>query len=455
MRGPRSLQGRLALAVGLAVTVLWIAAAGATLRELRHEMDEVFDSALRDAAHRLLPLAVRAHEGRHRDEDDRHDSRRNRHARDWSERIRQFDGEVEDLSYVVRDHDGTVLLISEDADPEGFPPYHKKGFRRTATHRLYYDRARDEDVTIAVAEPLSRRAEVAREIAANLALPLVVVIPLSLLAIVIAVGTSLRPVRALRQSLAERGARNLSALGEGTLPSELRPIVGSINELLTRLRAAFEAERSFAANAAHELRTPVAGAIAQAQRLRAETSDSAAAARASEIETTLKRLNSLSEKLMQLARAEGARLTASEPSDLRQVLDIVAGDLERLGRAGRIALSLPKAPVLSDLDPDAFGILCRNLIENALRHGSGPVEVALTAEGVLSVGNGGDPVPSEDLARLTARFARSNGGAEGAGLGLAIVRTIAERSSGRIELISPRPGRADGFEARFTLPRPR
>ncbi|MBL3561481.1 ATP-binding protein [Rhodovulum sulfidophilum] len=451
MRAPRSLQGRLALAVGLAVTVLWIAAAGATLRELRHEMDEVFDSALRDAAHRLLPLAVRAHEGRHRD-DDRHDGRRVRHARDWSERIRQFDGEVEDLSYVVRDRDGTVLLISDDADPEDFPAFRKKGFRRTATHRLYYDRARDEDVTIAVAEPLSHRAEVAREIAANLALPLVVVIPLSLLAIVIAVGTSLRPVRALRQSLAERGARNLSPLGEGALPTELRPIVGSINELLTRLRAAFEAERSFAANAAHELRTPVAGAIAQAQRLRAETSDSAAAARASEIEATLKRLNGLSEKLMQLARAEGARLTATEPSDLRPVLEIVAGDLERLGRTGRIALSLPEGPVLSDLDPDAFGILCRNLIENALKHGRGTVDVTLDARGVLSVANGGDPVPAADLARLTARFARSNGGAEGAGLGLAIVRTIAERSSGRIELVSPRPGRSDGFEARFTLP---
>ncbi|MCE8459321.1 sensor histidine kinase, partial [Rhodovulum sulfidophilum] len=162
--------------------------------------------------------------------------------------------------------------------------------------------------------------------------------------------------------------------------------------------------------------------------------------------------NSLSEKLMQLARAEGARLTAAEPSDLRPVLEIVAGDLERLCRTGRIALSLPEGPVLSDLDPDAFGILCRNLIENALKHGRGTVDVTLDARGVLSVANGGDPVPAADLARLTARFARSNGGTEGAGLGLAIVRTIAERSSGRIELVSPRPGRSDGFEARFTLP---
>ncbi|RBO52429.1 two-component sensor histidine kinase [Rhodovulum sp. BSW8] len=474
MRAPRSLQGRLALAVGLAVTVLWIAAAGATLRELSHEMDEVFDGALRDAAHRLLPLAVRVHEGRDRglalgplvrgerdghrrkddDDDDWHEDRRNRHAEEWSERIRQFNGDVEDLSYVVRDGDGSILLISEDAEPDDFPPFRREGFSRTATHRLFYESARGEDVTIAVAEPLSRRRDIAREIATNLALPLAVVIPLSLLAIVIAVGTSLRPVRSLRQQLAERGSRNLSALGDGGLPTELRPIVGSINDLLSRLRAAFEAERSFAANAAHELRTPVAGAIAQAQRLRAETADRSAAARAAEIETTLKRLNRLSEKLMQLARAEGARLRVAEPSDLRPVLRIVADDLERLGSAGRIALTMPETPVLSDLDPDAFGILCRNLIENALKHGTpqGPVEVALGPGGVLSVANDGAPVPPEELARLTARFARSNGRAEGAGLGLAIVRTIADRAAGRIELLSPRPGKSDGFEARFTLP---
>ena len=129
----------------------------------------------------------------------------------------------------------------------------------------------------------------------------------------------------------------------------------TLNGVLDRLKAAFDAERSFAANAAHELRTPLAGAIAQAQRLRSETSDPAAEARAAEIEATLKRLTRLSERLMQLARAEGGRLRLDRTSDLRTVARVVVEDIGRTGAPGRIALTLPETPVMSDLDPDAFG----------------------------------------------------------------------------------------------------
>src|SRR5690606_16671719 len=160
----------------------------------------------------------------------------------------------------------------------------------------------------------------------GLGLPLLVVIPLSLAAIILAVRLSLYPVRRLRDDLTARSARDLSAVPGAGLPSEIAPIAGAVNQLLGRLRAAFEAERSFAANAAHELRTPVAGAIAQAQRLRAETTDQKAAERAGEIEASLKRLTRLSEKLMQLARAEGGRLRSGSPADLRPILRLGAVD---------------------------------------------------------------------------------------------------------------------------------
>ncbi|PVE47402.1 hypothetical protein DDE23_11185 [Pararhodobacter aggregans] len=220
---------------------------------------------------------------------------------------------------------------------------------------------------------------------------------------------------------------------------------------LARLDAAFEAERSFAANAAHELRTPLAGAIAQIQRLKQETQEAPVMARAAAIEETLKRLTRLSERLLQLARAEGGKLRADQPGDLRPVARLLVDDLGRAA-PGRLLLSLPEGPVLSTLDPDAFGIVLRNLIDNALRHGTpgAPVQVILTEGAELSVANPGPVVAPEVLARLTDRFARASSG-DGSGLGLAIVAAIAGRIGGGLTLASPRPGLADGFEARITL----
>ena len=231
-------------------------------------------------------------------------------------------------------------------------------------------------------------------------------------------------------------------------------MAATLNSLLDRLHRAFEAERSFAANAAHELRTPLAGAIAQAQRLRSETSEPAAEARAAEIEATLKRLTRLSERLMQLARAEGGRLRLDRASDMRTVARVVVEDIARTGAPGSIVLTLPETPVMSDLDPDAFGILCRNLVENALRHGSEavPVEVTLTPDAELIVANEGPVVPPETLDRLTARFERAGASTDGSGLGLAIVAAIADRIGSPLFLRSPRPGNSSGFQAIVKLP---
>ena len=221
---------------------------------------------------------------------------------------------------------------------------------------------------------------------------------------------------------------------------KISPLANTLNSVLGRLKAAFDAERSFAANAAHELRTPLAGAIAQAQRLRSETHDTAAEARAAEIEATLKRLTHLSERLMQLARAEGGRLRLDRTSDLRTVARIVVDDLGRSGAPGRIVSTHPDRPVMSDLDPDIFEILCRIPVENALRHGirDSPVEVTLTAEGSLTVANEGPVVPPDALSRLTARFERAGASTEGSGLGLAIVAAIADRIGRPVILRSPR-----------------
>ena len=140
--------------------------------------------------------------------------------------------------------------------------------------------------------------------------------------------------------------------------------------------------------------------------------------------------------------------------DLRPAARIVTEDAARKAAPGRVQLALPDQPVLSDLDPDAFGILLRNLIENALRHGAkdGRIDITLTPDGVLRVMNDGPVVPPEVLSRLTARFERGGAGNEGSGLGLAIVAAIAERLGSTLTLRSPATGRDQGFEVEIGLP---
>jgi len=440
MRLPRSLQVRLALLLGILLTVLWVAAATVTAVNLRHEMDEVFDSALQETAQRLLPLAVVDIVGREED--------------GITQRLGAIREHTEFFTYIVRDAQGRILLQSHSADPLVFPPYDGPGFRQTKTHRLYNEDALQGSITISVAEPLDHRATVAREIQMGLGLPVLIVIPVALLAIFFAVRASLSSLRRFRERLEARDARDLSPVPAQDIPSEIAPMAATLNGLLERLKKAFDAERSFAANAAHELRTPLAGAIAQAQRLQSETSDPAAGVRAAEIEATLKRLTRLSERLMQLARAEGGQLRLDQTADLGTVARVVVEDIARTQAPDRIVLNLPGMPVMSDLDPDAFGILFRNLVENALRHGSdaAPVKVTLTADGRLIVANEGPVLSPKTLDRLTARFERAGASTDGSGLGLAIVAAIADRIGSPLVLKSPRPGASSGFEVVVRLP---
>jgi two-component system OmpR family sensor kinase len=438
MRAPRSLQGRLSLWLGLGVTLIWAASAFVTAERLRAELDVVFDSALEEAAQRLLPLAVR--DILDRDDDDAPDQR--------IATLRRHD---QYFTYIVRDRAGQVLIRSHGADPAEFPPYSGSGFTDTPTQRIYSDAALQGSITIAVAERLARRGAALRGATLGLALPLALILPLSLVGVWLVVRWAMAPLAAFRRGIEARGAGDLSPIPADELPAELRPNAAAVNRLLDRLRRTLEAERSFTASAAHELRTPLAAALAQVQRLAIEAPDDPTRARAAAIEAALRRLSRLAEKLMQLARAEGGGLDAGEPIDLAPILHMLARDMATQG-GGRIVLALPEGPVMARIDADAFAILARNLIENALKHGDphASVTVALSPDAVLAVANDGPCVAPDLLARLSRPFIRGETPAGGTGLGLAIAHAIAAGAGGRIELLSPAPGRQRGFEARFS-----
>ena len=158
--------------------------------------------------------------------------------------------------------------------------------------------------------------------------------------------------------------------------------------------------------------------------------------------------------LTELSRRFNAGLRLKIRNDGHYIGLILTDELMRTTSAGRIALALPDQPVMSDLDPDAFAILFRNIVENALRHGSQaePITVELSQGGRLTVANAGPLVPTTTLSRLRRRFERGDGDGNGSGLGLAIVAAIADRIDGNMIVTSPRTGSDTGFEASLSLP---
>lgn len=426
MKPPRSLRRDLALGLGVGVLVLWLVAMAGAWLVLRGEVNEIYDAALKQTAHRILPFAV-ASDGRPSAAPSRREA----------------------ISYMQRTPDGAILAQSAGADPFVFGAAPKEGFRNQADHRLFGLRSEDGSV-LEVADPLAERRDASRESLVAFVVPAALLLPLCLIGIAWLTAARLRPVERLADQVSKRDSGDLRPLSTPQLQAELIPIRDAVDRLMGRLAEALAAERSFSANAAHELRTPIAATLAQTQLLVSQTPEGPLRARALAIEFELKRVARLAEKLLDLARAEGAGVAAGQGQDIRPVLALVASDFT--GNAD-LRVQLPESPVLTTMDPDAFAILARNLIENAVRHGAPPVEVSLDDDGTLRIANGGPTLPAESLARLTRRFERLGSRREGSGLGLAIVEALVRNAGARLELRSPAPGRADGLAATVAFPR--
>ena len=436
MRLMQSLRGQLAVGVSAILVILWLGAVLGSTYVVRREIDESFDAALQEAGERILPLAVVELIG----SDDT----------STAKRILPIAQHDEKITYEVRDAAGKVLMYSHDADPAMFDAVKGEGFFTAASHRIYSRSAVSGQYTIQVAEPLIHRQTALRETVLALLVPLGVLLPLSLFGVALWVSRGLRPLGHLSVALRLKGADDLTPLALTGLRTELIPIQQAANRLMARLKRALEAERTFAANAAHELRTPIAATLAQTQRLVAESPDGPLRQRAAQVEAELKRLARLAEKLMQLARAEGGAMLAAEQSDLVPILSVVLNDFNR-SHPGRITADVPKTPVTSRLDPDAFAVLARNLIENALVHGSqSVVRVALSPAGVFSVTNDCAAIPPEILSTLTMRFERAGARSSGSGLGLAIAAGIARGLGKDLTLMSP-VTRDRGFQVALPL----
>lgn len=435
-----SMNRRILVFVTSIIGLLWLAGVSASAILMRHEIDEVFDSALQETAQRILPLAVDDLGER---QDDKRDRRLDRH---------RSGDHKEYLVYQVRDASGNLLLRSHDAPEQAFSVPLTRGYFDDGIQRYFTEWSADKSLAIQVAELPEERREAVQALWVGLLAPLLIILPLAAFGTHLIVQRTTSPIKHLQAELTSRDGSNLTPIDGADLPSELMPVVSDVNRLLSRLNSALEAERSFASNSAHELRNPLAAAQAQAALLAASLTDHEGSSRANAIVATLSTLSRRVETLLQLARAESGMALTREEMSLRDLVTLIVSDLKRKpGNKDRLLLITPGADRLAvHANADAVGIAIQNLIGNALKHSPAGSCVCITlgAGPVLSIVNDGAPVPAAALAHLKERFARaSNGSREGSGLGLYIADTIAKQSGARLELHSPARSANDGFEA--------
>jgi len=293
------------------------------------------------------------------------------------------------------------------------------------------------NVLVRVAEDYGTRTEVARQIMIGMMIPQGVLIVLAALAVWYAIGRGLAPLNSLQREISARSHRDLSALSAEQAPREVRPLIQAMNDLLGRLSKALASQQRLIGNAAHQLRTPIAG-------IKTQTELALRQARVSETRETLQRLQAATEQatrminqLLALARAEpgGEGAHTRERLDLAVLARDTTSEWVPRAIARDIDLGLDSTDAAAPVEGDPFLLreMLNNLLDNALSYTQrgGRVTVRVTPDAnriVLSVEDNGPGVPEAERDRVFERFYRVLGtGVEGCGLGLAIVQEIAQR----------------------------
>ena len=433
-RSPWSLQAQLRRRLLALLSALWLAAAAAAGLGLWHETDEVLDSALAETAQRLLLLPEAALA-----------------APDTAESLATLGAHEEFIVYQVYGADGRLVLHSHAAPDAPLDSDLRDGLRHAGPWLVLTLNSPDGQRRAQVAETVAHRREVLWASIGWLLGMLLALLPLAALALGWVLRQAFATLEPARDELARRRPSDLRPVATQGAPDELQPWLATVNALLAQVAALVESERSFAANTAHELRTPLAAARAQAQRLVQASADPATREPAQALLRQLDRLTRLATRLLQLARIESGVALQRGTVDLVQLAVLVADDFTDAQRSGRLSLQVLGQPTPVQGDIDALGIALRNLIDNALKFGGDDVHVTVRVEGQsLQVDDDGPGVPPERLAGLVKRFDRGGDrqALVGSGLGLAMVDTIARQSGARLVLTSPL---ADGHGFRATL----
>ena len=310
---------------------------------------------------------------------------------------------------------------------------------------------------VEVAETLIKRDKLVLELLVASAVPQVLIAFAAVALLWLGIGQGLRPLDRLRGEIAARSPRDLRPVPEQDKPEEVRSLVGALNQLLSRLNAAIASQQRFIANAAHQLRTPLAGLKTHAELARREPSTTELRSLLDMIAGETQRTSHLVNQLLTLARAEPGETSGGQPVNLHEIAgrDVRDWVQRALGKNIDLGFELEDAWTLGE--PLLLRELAANLLDNALAYTQAGGRVTLrtgvrSGEAVLEVEDNGPGIPEAEREKVFERFYRvAATGGEGCGLGLSIVSEIAGRHNARVELAQP--SGAQGTMIRVVFPR--
>jgi two-component system sensor histidine kinase QseC len=444
-----SLRRRLLILLLGGVTAGWLATLTLSYVDAHHEIDEIFDAQMMQMAQTLLALASEM-------ENESDDDDIARLEADGHKYQKQF-------VFQLWDAEGRLLLRSQRVQTT--PLTEVDGFSVSTDGgrwRFYSQWDKERQLRVQVGENHEVREALAGHIATRLLAPALFGLPLLGIWVWFATRRGLAPLDGVTAEVASRAPERLEALTPLEAPSEIRPLLDALNGLFSRVERTLDNERRFTADAAHELRTPLAAIALQAQvALRAR--DGAEREHAIvQLATSARRASHLVDQLLTLARLDPAVGLSLGPVRLDQLATEICADHGATALEKGIALELfAPAAVMVRANAGMLHILLRNLLDNAIRYtpaaGQVLVGVAVNAdEALLTVRDSGPGIPAELRTQVLQRFHRLAGQeAEGSGLGLSIVARIAELHGARLELdegIShPAGGGSPGLGVRLVL----
>ncbi|NRO98168.1 two-component sensor histidine kinase [Paraburkholderia sp. NMBU_R16] len=296
---------------------------------------------------------------------------------------------------------------------------------------------------IAVTQETDVRDEIARDAALQTSMPFLILVPILVFLIADLVRKMFRPIAALSLEIDRRAERELHPIETSDLPVEVRPFVVAINRLLTRVAQSMEAQHRFVADAAHELRSPLTALSLQAERLAEAEMSATARERLSSLRQGIERGRNLLDQLLTLARAQSPSepLPATEPVSVQSVYRRVLEDIMPLAEAKEIDVGVEgtEDAMVGASELDLIAIV-KNLVDNAIRYTprGGKVDLSVrrtSTHVVLRVIDNGPGIAPDERARVFDPFYRTLGSNEvGSGLGLSIVKAIAERLGAEVRL---------------------
>ena len=439
MNVSHSLRGRLLWFLLAAISIAAIAQASIAYRTALDNADQIFDYHMQQMALALRSSAPLSN----------------------SEVTAGLSAEAENTELMVQVWTPDGVQVFRTVSRARLPQHAVLGFsnvnENNTTYRVFSIQTPTQ--TLQVAQDMAVRRNMASNMALRTVGPIAIMMPILMLVVWWVVSGSLEPVARVRSQVAARQADDLSPVSESGLPDEVLPLVQELNLLFGRVKTAFDAQQHFVADAAHELRTPLAALKLQALSLeRADTGEAREVA-IGRLTAGIERATRLVEQLLVLARqqASAASGTVSEPVALADLARRAVADMALAAQGKGIDLGVQRADEAAVAgQPDALMIMMRNLVDNAIKYtpagGTVDVEVAKGREGViLSVEDSGPGIPADERERVFDRFYRIAGTqANGSGLGLAIIKAIAERHGGA--LILSESARLGGLKVEVRFP---